>query len=216
MLISIFPLNIAHSICGLSWQKVIKTILIFHTILKLLNNNFLYILLETQSVAYLHSGLSKWHETQVTTSTWALEALWKMINLNPPRPFDWFATNFESSICGQNLLKAFTCVTSGGMVYFDALPLKPSSHYNFHIQFATLQVAQTCRGSADRWSKPGKCWLGSWQWSWGSRARLQGATTLPRTSLSWWWWNFEGQAGSPQRRRYRIGRDWGWDWGLGW
>ena len=29
------------------------------------------------SVAYLHLGLSKWHETQVTTSTWAPMALWK-------------------------------------------------------------------------------------------------------------------------------------------
>ena len=44
-----------------SWQEVIKRILIFQTILKLLNNNFLYILLKTQSVAYLHIGLSEWH-----------------------------------------------------------------------------------------------------------------------------------------------------------
>ena len=53
-----FALNFAHSICGLSWQKVIKIILIFQTILKLLNNNFLSTLLKTQSVAYLHTNLS--------------------------------------------------------------------------------------------------------------------------------------------------------------
>ena len=40
-----FAPNFAHSICGLYWQRVIKIILIFQTILKLLNNNFLYILL---------------------------------------------------------------------------------------------------------------------------------------------------------------------------
>ena len=43
-----FPRHFALSIYGLSWQKVIKRILIFQTILKLLNNNFLYILLKTQ------------------------------------------------------------------------------------------------------------------------------------------------------------------------
>ena len=37
------------------WKKVIKRILIFQAIIKLLNNNFLYILLKTQSVAYLHT-----------------------------------------------------------------------------------------------------------------------------------------------------------------
>ena len=56
--------NFAHSIYGLAWQKVITRILIFQTILKLLNN-FQSILLKTQSVAYL-LGLSEWHETQVT------------------------------------------------------------------------------------------------------------------------------------------------------
>ena len=69
-----FPESFAHSICGLSWQKVIKRMLIFQIILKLLDKNFLYILLKTQSVAYLHIGLSKWHETQVTTSPWATKA----------------------------------------------------------------------------------------------------------------------------------------------
>ena len=49
----------------------------FQTILKLLNSNFLYILLKTQSVAYLHTGLSEWHEPDVTTSPWATKALWK-------------------------------------------------------------------------------------------------------------------------------------------
>ena len=39
--------------------------------------NFLYILLKTHSVGYLHIGLSEWHETQVTTSPWATKALWK-------------------------------------------------------------------------------------------------------------------------------------------
>ena len=38
--------------------------LIFQTILRLLNNNFLYILLKTRSVWYLHIGLSEWHETR--------------------------------------------------------------------------------------------------------------------------------------------------------
>ena len=46
-----FAPNFAYSICGLSWQKVSKRILIFQTILKLLKDNFLYILLKTQSVA---------------------------------------------------------------------------------------------------------------------------------------------------------------------
>ena len=53
-------------------KKNIKRILIFQTILKLLNN-CLYILLKTQSVAYLHIGLSQWHETQVITSPWGSE-----------------------------------------------------------------------------------------------------------------------------------------------
>ena len=95
--------------------------MIFQTILKLINNNFLYILLKTQSVAYLHIGLSEWHETQVTASPWATKALWKN-DKTPPRPFDWFATNFASSICGQNSSKAFTYVTPGGAVHFDASP----------------------------------------------------------------------------------------------
>ena len=47
----------------------------FQTILKLLDNNFLYILLKTRSVEYLHIGLSEWHETQVATSPWATKAL---------------------------------------------------------------------------------------------------------------------------------------------
>ena len=38
-------------------------------------SDFLYILLKTQNVAYLHSGLYAWHETQVTTSPWATKAL---------------------------------------------------------------------------------------------------------------------------------------------
>ena len=45
----------------------------------LLFNNFLYILLKTQSVAYLHISLSEWHEIQATTSPWASEALWKLL-----------------------------------------------------------------------------------------------------------------------------------------
>ena len=91
-------------------KKVIKRIVIFQTILKLLSNNFLHILLKTQSVAYLHIGLSEWHETQVTTSPWATKA--------------------------QNLSKAFTYVTPRGEVHFDASPKKTSTHYNFHIHFA--------------------------------------------------------------------------------
>ena len=63
-----FPWNFAHSICELSWQKVIKRMLIFQTILKLLNNNFLYILLKTQSVAYLHIGLH--HEPEFSRIVW--------------------------------------------------------------------------------------------------------------------------------------------------
>ena len=59
-------------------KKNIKRILIFQTILKLLNN-CLYILLKTQSVAYLHIGLSQWHETQVITSPWATKALSKVL-----------------------------------------------------------------------------------------------------------------------------------------
>ena len=35
---------------------------------KLLNNNFLQILFQTGSVAYLHIGVPESHETQVTTS----------------------------------------------------------------------------------------------------------------------------------------------------
>ena len=76
-----FPRNFVHSICGLSWQKGIKTILIFETILNLINNNFLSILLKTRSVAYLHIGLSEWYETQVTTSPWATKVLWKNAEL---------------------------------------------------------------------------------------------------------------------------------------
>ena len=88
-------------------KKVIKRNLIFQTILKLLNDNFLYILLKTKSVACLHIGLSQWHETQVTTSPWATKALWKNYKLlfpTPPRPFDRFAPNFASSIW---LIKSF-------------------------------------------------------------------------------------------------------------
>ena len=39
-------------------RKLLK-LLVFQTILKLLNNNFLYILLNTQNVAYVHIGVSK-------------------------------------------------------------------------------------------------------------------------------------------------------------
>ena len=49
----------------------------------------------------------------------------KMINLlfrTPPKPFHRFATNFASSISGQNLSKAFTYITPGGAVHFDASP----------------------------------------------------------------------------------------------
>ena len=60
-------------------KNLLKEFFIFQTILKLLNSNLLYILRNTQSVAYLHIGLSKWHETQVTTSTWAPEALCKIL-----------------------------------------------------------------------------------------------------------------------------------------
>ena len=82
-------------------KKVIEIILVFQTIVKLLNDNFLSMLLKTQSVAYLHIGLSQWHETQVTTSPWATKA---------------------PSTCRQNLPKAFTYVTPGGVVHFDASP----------------------------------------------------------------------------------------------
>ena len=70
-----FAPNFAHSICGLSWQKVIKRILIFQTILKLLNNNFLYILLKTRSVGYLHIGLSEWHVCTARARSSLLAAL---------------------------------------------------------------------------------------------------------------------------------------------
>ena len=70
-----FARNFAHSICGPSWQKVITRTLIFQTILKLLNNNFLQISFQAGSVAYLHIG--EWHETQVTI--WAPEALCKIL-----------------------------------------------------------------------------------------------------------------------------------------
>ena len=113
--------------------------MIFQTILKLLNKNFLYILFKTQSVAYLHIGLSDWHETQVTTSPWATKALWKngkLTSQTPPRPFDWFAANFASSVYRQNLSKAFylrhTCWSNP----FWCFAIKPSTHYNFHIQFS--------------------------------------------------------------------------------
>ena len=38
--------------------------------------NFLQILLQTGSVAYLHISLSEWHETQATTTPWAPGVLW--------------------------------------------------------------------------------------------------------------------------------------------
>ena len=118
-----FPRNFAHSICGLSWHKFIKIMLIIQTILTLLDNNFLYILLKTKRISTLvclNDMKPRWllpHEP--------LRLCEKMINLlfrTPPRPFDWFATNFASSICGQNLSKAFTYVTHGGTVHFDASP----------------------------------------------------------------------------------------------
>ena len=117
--------NVANLLFRTSPRKLVKRILIFQTILKLLNNNLLYILLKTQSVAYLHIGVSQWHETQVTTSPWATKALWKNINLlfpTPLGPFDPFKTNFASSIYGQHLSKPFTYVTPGGAVHFDASP----------------------------------------------------------------------------------------------
>ena len=52
-----FARNLALSFCGPSWQNFIKRILIGHTILKLLNNNFLQIWFQTGSVAYLHIGV---------------------------------------------------------------------------------------------------------------------------------------------------------------
>ena len=74
-----FAQNFAHSICGPFWQKVIKRILICQRILKLLNNNFLWIRVKTGSVAYLHIGVSKWRETEDTTSPWAPKALCKIL-----------------------------------------------------------------------------------------------------------------------------------------
>ena len=41
----------------------------------LLNNNFLQISFQTGSVAYLHIGVSEWHENQVTTSPKGPKAL---------------------------------------------------------------------------------------------------------------------------------------------
>ena len=73
------PFFTKHSICGPSWQKVIKRILTFRTILKLLNKNFLQILFRTGSIAYLHIGVSEWHETHVTTFPWAPESLCKIL-----------------------------------------------------------------------------------------------------------------------------------------
>ena len=55
--------------------KVIKWILILQTILKLLHTNLLQIWYKTGSTGYLDTGVSKWHETQVTTSPWAPKAL---------------------------------------------------------------------------------------------------------------------------------------------
>ena len=48
-----FARNLAYSICGSSWQKVIKRILIGQTMLNLFNNNFLQIWFKPGSVAYL-------------------------------------------------------------------------------------------------------------------------------------------------------------------
>ena len=48
--------------------------LIFQTILKLFGNNFLDISFQTGSVVYLHSGVSGWHQAQITISPWAPKA----------------------------------------------------------------------------------------------------------------------------------------------
>ena len=58
------------------WKNfdILNSDIIFQTRLKslscrkLLNKNFLYILLKTQSIAYHHIGQSQWDETQVITS----------------------------------------------------------------------------------------------------------------------------------------------------
>ena len=70
------------------FAKYHKPTLIFQTLLKLLNNNFLEISFQTGSVAYLHITASEWHETWVTTSPWAPEALCKGW-LTRWRSFNW-------------------------------------------------------------------------------------------------------------------------------
>ena len=85
-------------------KKDIKIILIFQTILKLLNN-FLYIfskhkVLHISTLVCPNDMKLRWllpHEP--------LRLCEKMINLlflTPPRPFDRSATNFAGSMCGQN------------------------------------------------------------------------------------------------------------------
>ena len=58
-----------------------------------------------------------------------------LLFLTPPKPFDRFAKNSASRICGQNLPNPFTYVTPGGGPFW-CFTIKPSTHYNFYIQFA--------------------------------------------------------------------------------
>ena len=56
-----FAPNFAWSMCGPSWQKVIKRILIVHKMPEMSNNSFLHIVLKTNNLAYLYKILSDYH-----------------------------------------------------------------------------------------------------------------------------------------------------------
>ena len=114
-----FAQNFAHSICAPSWQKLVKRILIFQTILKLLNNNFLQILFQTESVPYLHIvcpndmklRLLLSHESlRLCAKFWPMTTRWPII------------TNAHLMIADErcyHLLHAHTWKTFGMHMYHD-------------------------------------------------------------------------------------------------
>ena len=145
----------------LSWEKIIKRILIFQTILKLLKLTASCTFGSKHEVLHISTLVCpndmklRWllpHEP--------LRLCEKMINLlfrTPHSLFDPFATKFASSICGKHI-KSFDLHHTWWGGPFLCFAIKPSTHYNFHIQFAIysklLKHAQGLALNTFMWHNP--------------------------------------------------------------
>ena len=80
----------SHAISSICTKPCTHHLWTLLTALNLLYNNFLYILLKTQSVAYLHIGLSEWHlrwllphePLRLCAKFWPMITRWCSLNWN--------------------------------------------------------------------------------------------------------------------------------------